>query len=71
MILLVMVSPDEIDEWKAELLTVNHNGGNEEEIHRVLREHPGEKEAVIDGRVLGALAPFRCTHTPLSLNFLN
>lgn len=36
-----------------------HNGGNQAEVERVQREHPGEPEAVLDERVLGAIAPFR------------
>ncbi|EPQ50570.1 protein serine/threonine phosphatase 2C [Gloeophyllum trabeum ATCC 11539] len=46
--------------WETELLTEVHNGDNEKEVARVRREHPGEPECVVDGRVLGAIAPFRC-----------
>ncbi|KAF8638793.1 hypothetical protein AX17_001852 [Amanita inopinata Kibby_2008] len=46
--------------WSVELLTVNHNGDNDAEIERVQRLHPNESECVVDRRVLGALAPFRC-----------
>ncbi|KAF4578384.1 hypothetical protein EYR36_000191 [Pleurotus pulmonarius] len=46
--------------WAVERLTREQNGGNDEEIARVRAEHPGEPECVVDRRVLGALAPFRC-----------
>lgn len=45
--------------WRVELLTRDHNGDNDAEVTRVRREHPGEPDCVTDGRVLGALAPFR------------
>jgi pyruvate dehydrogenase phosphatase len=57
-----MVTPDEAgDDWVVERLTTDHNGDNDAEVERVQRAHPGEPECVIDRRVLGALAPFRCT----------
>ncbi|KAF8913368.1 phosphatase 2C-like domain-containing protein [Mucidula mucida] len=46
--------------WDVRILTTEHNGYNAEEIERVRRQHPNEPECVVDGRVLGALAPFRC-----------
>jgi len=46
--------------WKIETLTVLHNGDNDAEIERVRELHPNEPECVIERRVLGALAPFRC-----------
>ncbi|KAF9026746.1 protein serine/threonine phosphatase 2C [Hymenopellis radicata] len=46
--------------WDVRVLTTEHNGYNAEEIERVRRQHPNEPECVVDGRVLGALAPFRC-----------
>jgi hypothetical protein len=58
--LSVMVTPDAKDKWKVELLTTTQNGDNDAEVDRVLREHPGEDECVLDRRVLGTLAPFRC-----------
>ncbi|EGN96297.1 hypothetical protein SERLA73DRAFT_94425 [Serpula lacrymans var. lacrymans S7.3] len=48
------------DEWKIDILTTVHNGDNHLEVRRVKREHPGELDCVRDGRVLGAIAPFRC-----------
>ena len=36
-----------------------HNGGNRRELRRVEDEHPGERECVMDDRVLGFLAPTR------------
>lgn len=65
----VLVTPDEEDEdWKVEVLTVDQNGDNPAEVERVRREHPGEPEAVLGNRVLGALAPFRCQLT-LSVSY--
>lgn len=57
---LVFVSPDGPLRWKSELLTANHNCDNDAEISRVILEHPGEPECILDRRVLGALAPTRC-----------
>jgi len=56
----VFVSPDGPLSWKSELLTSNHNCDNDAEVSRVVSEHPGEPECVLDRRVLGALAPTRC-----------
>ncbi|TFK45621.1 protein serine/threonine phosphatase 2C [Heliocybe sulcata] len=56
----ILVSKNMSGRWSAELLTDNHNGDNEKEVARVRREHPGESGCVVDGRVLGAIAPFRC-----------
>ncbi|KAG6909587.1 hypothetical protein DXG01_016626 [Tephrocybe rancida] len=56
-----MVSLNEAgDAWSVQLLTTDHNGDNDAEVERVRRAHPNEPECVIDRRVLGALAPFRC-----------
>lgn len=55
-----MISETEPRMWNVEVLTTNHNGANKCEVERVKREHPGEPECVVDGRVLGAIAPFRC-----------
>jgi pyruvate dehydrogenase phosphatase len=57
-----MVTPNEGgDDWVVERLTTDHNGDNDAEVERVQQAHPDEPECVIDRRVLGALAPFRCT----------
>lgn len=57
----IMVMPDEAGEdWVVDRLTTDHNGDNDAEVERVRRAHPNEPECVIDRRVLGALAPFRC-----------
>ncbi|KZT24007.1 protein serine/threonine phosphatase 2C [Neolentinus lepideus HHB14362 ss-1] len=56
----ILVSKSISGYWSAELLTDTHNGDNEKEVARVRREHPRESECVVDGRVLGAIAPFRC-----------
>lgn len=57
----VLVTHSDDGQRKAEALTSVHNGGNESEVQRVQREHPGESEAVVNERVLGAIAPFRST----------
>jgi len=46
--------------WSAEFLTRSHNGTDDSEVARVRAEHPGEPECIKHGRVLGAIAPFRC-----------
>jgi pyruvate dehydrogenase phosphatase len=55
-----MISETEYRTWNFEVLTTSHNGANNCEVQRVRNEHPGEPGCVIDGRVLGAIAPFRC-----------
>jgi pyruvate dehydrogenase phosphatase len=55
-----MVSRNSAQDWTIEPLTTNQNGDNEAEVERVRREHPGEPNCVLDQRVLGAIAPFRC-----------
>lgn len=62
---LVLVSPNGPLKWTSELLTANHNCDNDAETSRVISEHPGEPECILDRRVLGALAPTRCK-VPLS-----
>ncbi|KAF8061727.1 phosphatase 2C-like domain-containing protein [Lyophyllum atratum] len=57
--MMVSQKTDE-DDWIVERLTTDHNGDNDAEVERVRRAHPGEPECVLDRRVLGALAPFRC-----------
>lgn len=56
----VMVSETAPQVWSYEVLTRVHNGQNKREVERVRREHPGESECIVDDRVLGAIAPFRC-----------
>lgn len=50
---------DSTGEWKASLLSSNHNGMDETEANRVRREHPGENECILRDRVLGAIAVTR------------
>ncbi|KAK0197679.1 phosphatase 2C-like domain-containing protein [Armillaria mellea] len=57
---LVTASPTDPGAWDIKVLTTEHNGYNDAEIERVRQQHPNEPECVIDGRVLGALAPFHC-----------
>ncbi|GLB37218.1 putative protein serine threonine phosphatase 2C [Lyophyllum shimeji] len=45
--------------WETSVLSSYHNGANARERERVMSEHPGELECVIDGRVLGAIAVTR------------
>jgi len=57
----VLVTPDADGRLpRHEVLNVLHNGSNPAEIARVRRDHPGEPESVLKGRVLGTIAPFRC-----------
>ena len=63
---LVLVTPDGPLRWKSELVTANHNCDNDSEISRVISEHPGEPECILDRRVLGALAPTRCKFALIS-----
>ena len=41
--------------WEAIPLSIDQTGSNEDEIARLYKEHPGEKEIVKDGRVLGMM----------------
>lgn len=70
--MIVMLSETAPQDWSYEVLTRAHNGENEQEVGRVRNEHPGEPECVVDRRVLGAIAPFRCqfTRTGISPRFL-
>lgn len=72
--IIVLVTHSDDGRWKAEALTSVHNGGNESEVERVQREHPGEPEAVVNERVLGAIAPFRsmlpCLNSTCLFQFL-
>jgi pyruvate dehydrogenase phosphatase len=57
----VLVTPDPDGRLpRHEVLNVLHNGSNAAEIARVRRDHPGEPDSVMNGRVLGTIAPFRC-----------
>lgn len=59
--LSVLVTPDTDGRPpRHEVLNVLHNGTNPAEIARVRRDHPGEPDSVMNGRVLGTIAPFRC-----------
>lgn len=64
----VIVSETSHQVWSYEILTRVHNAENDQEVERVRREHPGETECVLDGRVLGAIAPFRCRSPLLSVH---
>lgn len=57
----MLVTPDSDGRLpRHEVLNVLHNGSNAAEIARVRRDHPGETDSVMNGRVLGTIAPFRC-----------
>jgi pyruvate dehydrogenase phosphatase len=57
----VLVTPDPDGRPpRHEVLNVLHNGTNPAEIARVRRDHPDEPDGVMNGRVLGTIAPFRC-----------
>lgn len=59
---IVLISPDNegVKDWQIDFLTNAHNGDNPAEVERIRAEHPGEDECVLNGRVLGTLAPTRC-----------
>ncbi|KIJ67667.1 hypothetical protein HYDPIDRAFT_107139 [Hydnomerulius pinastri MD-312] len=46
-------------EWKASIVSANHNGTNLEEEARIKKEHPNEQKCVLNERVLGAIAVTR------------
>ncbi|KAI0255277.1 phosphatase 2C-like domain-containing protein [Lactifluus subvellereus] len=57
----VLVTPDMDGRLvRHEILNVLHNGSNPAEVARVHRDHPDEPGSVLNGRVLGTIAPFRC-----------
>lgn len=66
-----LVTFDSAGRPRGELLSAAHNGSNPREVNRVRAEHPGEPEAVRDGRVLGVIGPFRCKHASLLNHFVN
>lgn len=45
--------------WQGTIINAIHNGGNSAELQRIRNEHHGEPECVVEGRVLGWLAPTR------------
>ncbi|KAI9658543.1 MAG: hypothetical protein M1829_006769 [Trizodia sp. TS-e1964] len=45
--------------WVATPLSIDQTGSNRDEAARLQREHPGEREVVMNGRVLGNLEPTR------------
>jgi pyruvate dehydrogenase phosphatase len=45
--------------WVARPLSVDQTGGNPEEAARIRKQHPGEDNAIRNGRVLGGLEPSR------------
>lgn len=52
-------SASDASKWIALPLSVDQTGGNEAEAARLRAEHPGEKDVVRNGRVLGGLEPTR------------
>lgn len=49
------------------VVSTTHNGQIQAEADRIRREHPGEDEAILRHRVLGALAVTRGKYSSLSL----
>lgn len=45
--------------WEALRLSSYHNGTDQSEKERIMEEHPGETECIVDDRVLGAIAVTR------------
>ncbi|KAH8119538.1 protein serine/threonine phosphatase 2C [Phellopilus nigrolimitatus] len=58
-ILALLVSKSAVGTFSVRRLSDVHNGGNVQEIQRIVNEHPGESECVLEKRVLGYLAPTR------------
>lgn len=50
---------DQKGEWVVKSLSIDQTGDNPEEVRRIRSEHPGEPNAVRNGRVLGSLQPSR------------
>lgn len=50
---------DKNGEWVVRSLSTDQTGDNPEEVERIRSEHPGEPNAVRNGRVLGSLQPSR------------
>ena len=48
--------------WTPTYVSTLHDGDNQAEIQRIQREHPGEREACKDNRVIAFLGPTRCEH---------
>ncbi|THH08388.1 hypothetical protein EW145_g2748 [Phellinidium pouzarii] len=55
----ILISEDSDGFFTARRISDVHNGGNAGELRRIVDEHPGEDECVLDKRVLGFLAPTR------------
>ncbi|KAG2358059.1 phosphatase 2C-like domain-containing protein [Suillus spraguei] len=47
----LMVSETDQKSWNVEVLTQFHNGENPLEVQRVMNEHPGEPECIVDSRL--------------------
>lgn len=50
---------DKSGEWVVRSLSTDQTGDNPEEVQRIRSEHPGEPNAIRNGRVLGSLQPSR------------
>ena len=59
---LVLISRLPNGTFNARRMCEIHNGGNCRELRRIMDEHPGERECIVDNRVLGFLAPTRGTY---------
>ncbi|VDC01683.1 unnamed protein product [Peniophora sp. CBMAI 1063] len=55
----VLASKHQSGRWSATYVSDLHDGDNLAEIQRIQREHPGEREACKDNRVIGFLGPTR------------
>eukprot|EP00095_Tigriopus_kingsejongensis_P007230 maker-scaffold477_size161254-snap-gene-0.18 protein:Tk07230 transcript:maker-scaffold477_size161254-snap-gene-0.18-mRNA-1 annotation:"unknown" len=57
----VLGSLSENETWVAKKLTVEHNADNQDEVERIVSEHPGEsvRDIMKGDRLLGILAPVR------------
>ncbi|KZO90036.1 protein serine/threonine phosphatase 2C [Calocera viscosa TUFC12733] len=56
---LAVQATESSGEWDICTLTEDHNGYNQKEIDRIRKEHPGEEDCIMNGRVLGRTLPTR------------
>jgi pyruvate dehydrogenase phosphatase len=56
----VLGSRTRAGDWAATFATTLHNGDNPSELLRIRNQHPGERECLVDNRIVGFLSPTRC-----------
>ncbi|KAI0256201.1 protein serine/threonine phosphatase 2C [Lactifluus subvellereus] len=55
----VLGSRTRTGDWSATFATALHDGDNPSEILRIRNQHPGERECLVDNRIIGFLGPTR------------